>query len=264
MKNIEQFKEYSVIDGMEDFTSGGVFEIPMEGTKQCLVCLVKNNPWEIARIQVIDLNEKDIVLGKILTQREITSIRNMLFEDNDVVVEFYPDDNVFSTFGEITLYSSKEIKVPDNRMILNDAGKVITLPQNKMMNIRTQVIPSVSDPSLKWERLNVRTMNKKGHLSKKYASSSEMALVKKMFFEDADECVCFRFPFLNEDNSMDLYKCPVGTMPPKVNYTDNIPVELVEAMAELGDLLDEAKKCMRTYGRKTSIPRRIEHNRLKK
>ncbi len=264
MKDIERLKEYSIIDDMTDFTHGGVFDIPMEDTKHCLVSLVKNDQWESAKVRILDMNEKDIVFGKILSQREITSIRNMFFEDNDIVVEFYSGDNVFLNSGVITLYSNETLKVPDTHVILHDKGKVITLPQNKMLNIRTQLISSASDSSLKWKRLNIRTINKKGHLSKKYASSSEMALVKKMFFEDADECVCFRFPYLNEDYSMDLYKCPVGTIPPMVNYMDNIPVELVKAMAELGNLIDEAQKYIKAYGRKTSIPKTIENNYLKR
>lgn len=264
MKDIEKLKEYSIIEDMNDFTHGGVFDIPMEDTKHCLVSLVKNDQWESAKVQILDINEKDIVFGKILSQREITSMRNMFFEDDDIVVEFYSGNNIFLNSGVITLYSNKEIKVPDTQVILNDKGKNITLPQNKMLNIRTQLVSSISNPSLKWQRLNIRTINKKGHLSKKYASSSEMSLVKKMFFEDADECVCFRFPYLNEDYSIDLYKCPVGTIPPMVNYTDNIPVELVEAMAELGNLIDEAQKCIKSYGRKTSIPKIIENNNIKR
>jgi len=178
--------------------------------------------WELVSAKSID---ETFLLSSFLRQKryhpsrdETCFIRNMFFEPDEPVVEFFPKDSSFLNETTLCLFSNKNIEVPTNE-IIKSSGKKITLPNKKLINLRNSIEGN-------WERFNLRLLNKKQNILKRHLNYEDMISFKEQNLPMAD-CVSFVFSDLNSDYSVDLYR--------DVNGILNIPLSIFD---EIDSLID--------------------------
>lgn len=130
-------------------------------------------------------------------------LRNLFFRENDVVLEFHPakKDYVNNHNYVLHMWESTDKKFVHPKLVTWNSipDKVITLPNQKVLNIRRTIESG-------WDIVNVRTLNKKKHIAKKYATWDELCYIKKLIYGEEDVCVQFRYSDMTEDFSINIYK----------------------------------------------------------
>lgn len=220
MKNIDSIKEHLI---SEETIEGGWtnFVVDLGENKFGIVFTKKmDNGWEFVSTKILD---ETALISAFLRQKtyhssqeETCLIRNMFFEAEDPVIEFFPKESSFLSETTLCLFSNKEIKVPTNEAI-KAPGRKITLPNRKLVNLRASIEGN-------WERFNIRLLNKKQNIVKRYLQHEDMISFKDQNLSN-DDCVSFIFSDLNSDYSVDLYK--------PVNYNLDIPLFVFDELDSL-------------------------------
>ena len=197
MKDMNELRKY-VTNYKYNLNKHGTFVIPFND-KDCFVVASNKFGWEHVSMHMEGDNG---YIKRTPNNEEMQFLRNLFFYENDIVVEFHPKkEDYINNHGYVLHlwgYNSFNIKLPD-KSVLTNPGKIITVSKNKFLNIRRS-----EDPT--YERVNVRTLNKKKHITKRYPTWEEMCLVKNEIFGEDVVCIQFRFHDMNDDYSVDLYR----------------------------------------------------------
>ena len=256
MKNLEEIKK-EAIDCVDISDNCKSFVIKLdEDNLGIVITKTLDNGWEFISLRSLD---EISIISSVLrhgfahpTIEEMNKIRNMFFEEDEPVVEYITDTKKDDFFERniAGLFSNKELISNPDHVKLKGKGKIISTSDQKFYDIRKSLEGN-------FERINIRIVNKKQNIQKRYPSYEDILIVQEELYGN-DECNYFVFSELNDDFSVDLYK-PVDEplpMPPSVygdleeimnniNYNEltNILCELEEefkeALPELLDILSE-------------------------
>lgn len=238
MKNIDSIKDNIISsESLEGGWSNFVVEIS-EDRLGIVFTKKMEDGWEFVSVRTID---EASLLSAFFRQKiyhaswdETCFIRNMFFESDEPVVEFIPKESSFLNETTLCLFSNKKIEVPNNE-IIKASSKKITLPNKKLINLRRNIEGN-------WERFNLRLLNKKQNILKRYLDYEDMLSFKEQNLPN-DNCAYFVFSDLNSDYSVDLYRPVDGVldMPLSVfdevdSLMDNISYdEIVKQVAQLNE-----------------------------
>lgn len=213
MKNMESLEKYANNTiGKSNISKS--FLIPLNDNKKAFVIASEDFVgWDHVSAHIISVESGS--LNRTPNNEEMQFLRNIFFEDEDVVVEFHPAKKDYINNYSYALHMWKStdnvFSFPKRVVWKSIPSKVITLPNQKMVNIRRTIESG-------WDIVNVRTLNKKKHIAKKYATWEDMCFVKKNIYGEDDVCVQFRYKDMNEDFSIDIFK-PIDkqiTTPPSI------------------------------------------------
>lgn len=201
MKNIKSLEKYINNDiGKSNINKS--FSVPLNDNKEAFVIASENfMGWDHVSAHIISVESG--ALNRTPNNEEMQFLRNLFFEDEEVVLEFHPakKDYINNHSYVLHMWRSTDNIFSFPKQVAWDGipGKVITLPNQKMVSIRRTI---ESD----WEIVNVRMLNKKKHIAKKYATWEDMCCVRKLIYGEYDVCVQFRYKDMNEDFSIDIFK----------------------------------------------------------
>ncbi len=200
MKDIDLLEKYIINN--ERLKINNNFLVPLNNNKEAFVVASENfMGWNHVSAHVTESTGE--ALKRTPSNEEMQFLRNLFFRENDVVLEFHPakKDYVNNHSYVLHMWESTDDKFvyPKQAAWDNISGKVITLPNQKMLNIRRTIKSG-------WDIVNVRTLNKKKHIAKKYATWDEMCYIKKLVYGEDDVCVQFRYHDMSEDFSINIYK----------------------------------------------------------
>ena len=216
MRDLEKLKEVAV-DHTDISDNCKSFVIKLdEDTLGIIVTKTMEDGWEFLSLRAID---EVSVINSLLrhgfshpTIEDMNIVRNMFFSEDEPVLEYLTpskQDDIFQ--GSIAgLFTNKNLISNPSHVTLKGKGKIISVPEQKSYDIRKSLEGDM-------ERINIRLVNKKQHIQKRYPSYEDIINVQKQLYEN-EECNYFVFSELNDDFSVDLYK-PVDEplpMPPNV------------------------------------------------
>ena len=202
MRNMEGLLKYAINKENYDIKRHGEFEIPITDNKHAFVICSKNSMgWDHVSLHITEASGEPI--KRTPSNEDMQFIRNLLFLEDEIVTEFHPAKKDYINNHPYVLHmwhsTNDCIEIPTSVDISKIKSKTIQLPQNHQISVRQN-----QDDS--WIRINVRTMNKRGNLAKRYPSWEEMCMAKKIYFDEEEACVQFRDKEMNEDFSIDIYK----------------------------------------------------------
>lgn len=205
MKELSEFEKYAIDIGLGPAISlhSGSFLYPMENDKNAFIISTKDRRgWNHVSIHL--QNDLGECITKVPSHEDMQVIRNLFFNSEDLVQEFHPEKKDYINNHSYTLHlwesTEEKVEKPNSNILSkNTPSRIIHTPNQKTFNIR------FSDEE-NYERLNVRCVNKKLNVVKRYPTWVDMSDVKKLIYGEDIACVQFRYSDLNKDYSIDIYK----------------------------------------------------------